>query len=246
MKLTDDVHIVAGGKKGLGMTDKLDCTVYLLDAGSEQILIDTGASRDVDALLENVRRCGLDPSKISGILLTHAHADHAAGAAALRKELGARVYLSSAEATLLENADEDGLALTFAREAGVYPPDYRLPACPIDVRLDHNDEIAAGSLRLRAIAVRGHSTGSICYLVQGREGRYLFSGDTVFCGGRICLLNCTGSSLSQYKEDIGRLSGLGVDALFPGHLAFCLRGGQEYLDRACDNFRGIFPPPNIG
>ena len=68
----------------------------------------------------------------------------------------------------------------------------------------------------------------------------------MFCGGRICLLNCTGSSLSQYKEDIGRLSGLGVDALFPGHLAFCLRGGQEHLDKACDNFRGIFPPPNIG
>ena len=28
----------------------------------------------------------------------------------------------------------------------------------------------------------GHSPGSVCYLVDGADGRYLFTGDTLFCG----------------------------------------------------------------
>jgi len=246
VKLTDDVHIVASGAKGFGLTDYLDSAVYLLDGGDALVLIDSGAGRDVDSLLRNVRQAGFDESRITHVLLTHAHADHCAGASALRKALGAKVCLSSAEAPFLEQADEDALGLTFAREAGVYPVDYTLPPCPVDLPLEHEMEIEAGAMRLKAIAVRGHSLGSICYLVDGCEGRYLFSGDTVFCEGKICLLNCVGSSLADYRSHIDRFAGLAVEALFPGHLSFCLRGGQKHLDTARENLRGIFPPPNLG
>ena len=246
MKAVEDVIIVAGGRKGLGITADLDCTVYLIDGGDELALVDSGASRDVTALLANVREAGFDEQRIRHVILTHCHSDHAAGAAGLREALGAKVYASSTEAPYLERADEEAVGLVFAREVGVYPPDYHLPACPVDVQLEHGDEIEVGSLRLRAIAVRGHSAGSMCYLVDGRSGRYLFSGDTVFCDGLICLLNCVGSSLADYREHIGRLSGLGVDALFPGHLSFRVRGGQKDLETACKNFQSIFPPPNIG
>ena len=245
MKLLEDVYLIGSGKKGLCLTDDLDCHVYALTTGSELVLIDAGAGRETIPMLKSLGRHGFDPSMAGHVLLTHAHADHSGGAAAIREMLGAKIYLSAEEAGLLESANEDGLGLTFARKAGVYPPDYTLPACPVDVKLADGDQIEVGHLRLRAIAVRGHSRGSICYLVDGQQGRYLFSGDTVFCDGLISLLNCVGSSLSDYRQDIEKLRGLGVDALFPSHLHFCLRGGQAHVDKACENFRGIWPPPNI-
>ena len=245
MKLTDDVHLIASGKKGFGITDALDCHVYLIDGGGELALIDAGAGRDTEGLLQNVRAAGYSENDVKHILLTHAHADHSAGAAALRARLGARVCLSQAEAGFLETADEAELGLAFARQAGVYPPDYGIAPCPVDAALAHGAEIAVGSLRLTAISVRGHSRGSICYLVDGREGRYLFSGDTVFCDGLVSLLNCAGSGLADYREDITRLGGLGVDALLPGHLRLCLHGGQDHIDEACTAFRSLSPPGNI-
>jgi len=94
--------------------------------------------------------------------------------------------------------------------------------------------------------VPGHSRGAIAYLVEGRDGRYLFSGDIVFSDGRISLLNCRGSSLADYREHIGRLARLRADALFPGHGAFCLHGGQAHLDRAVTALHtSIYPPPNL-
>lgn len=34
---------------------------------------------------------------------------------------------------------------------------------------------------IEIIPTPGHSPGSVCYLVPGAEGRYLFTGDTLFC-----------------------------------------------------------------
>ena len=62
--------------------------------------------------------------------------------------------------------------------------------------------------------------------------------------GTISLLNCDGSSLTGYRRHIGRLAGLGVEALLPGHGGFCLGGGQGHIDVAIEAFKSIWPPPN--
>jgi glyoxylase-like metal-dependent hydrolase (beta-lactamase superfamily II) len=54
-----------------------------------------------------------------------------------------------------------------------------MPAARIDRPLSDGDEIAVGSLTVRAIHTPGHTPGSTCFLVEGN----VISGDTLFPGG---------------------------------------------------------------
>ena len=245
MRLTKKVELVGSGRTGFRMTDLYDCHVDLLDGGDELALVDCGAGMGVERMLAKVRESGRDPSKITRILVTHAHADHVGGASELREKTGAKLCLSSVEADYLERGDEDAIGLSWARPKGFYPSEYRLNPCKVDVRIEDGMEFDVGNLHVRAILVPGHSEGCVCFFVTGGERRMLFAGDTVFCGGRIMLLNCVGSSLADYRENLKKLSGLSVEALFPGHLRFALEGGQEDIDAAVKALeRSLWPPPN--
>ncbi|MHA2313510.1 MAG: MBL fold metallo-hydrolase, partial [Candidatus Thorarchaeota archaeon] len=133
MKLTEEVYIVGSGGNGLGISKEYDCHVYLINGGEELALIDAGVGMDVQQIMDNVVAEGFGLDNISRVLLTHAHADHSGGCAALKSGLGVSVIVSSEEADLLQRADEEELGLTFARSAGWYPSEYRLQPCPVDV-----------------------------------------------------------------------------------------------------------------
>ena len=100
-------------------------------------------------------------------------------------------------------------------------------------------------MQITAIKTPGHSDGSLCYLMKGREMVYLFSGDTVFMRGLISLLNAPGSSVQKYCQSIKKLAGLNIDALLPGHLGFCLGGGQNHIDKAVEAFMDLSVPKSL-
>ena len=244
MKITDQVYAVGGGSNGLGISDGHDCNVYLVDGGEELALIDAGCGVDIEPIVANIEAEGFDLARVRHLLLTHGHADHAGGAAALRERLGLDVAVSQHVANALEEGDEAAISLDRARAEGVYPADFRLAPCPIARRLANGDEIRVGTVVLRAIEVPGHSACSMCYFLAEGERACLFTGDTVFLFGTVSLLNCDGSSLTGYRRHIGRLAGLGVEALLPGHGGFCLGGGQGHIDAAIEAFKSIWPPQN--
>ncbi len=244
MRLAEGVYIVGGGRNGLGISNDYDCNVYLLNGGEEMALIDAGVGLDTDKIISNISSEEVDPAKIRYILLTHGHADHSGGSKQLRDRLSAEVAISREEAEFIRRGDEVNLGLDVARAYGVYPSSYHLHPCEVDIELEDDQQISIGRLEVKAIATPGHSKGSICYLLKGKDKTYLFSGDTVFCGGTISLLNCVGSSLEDYRLNISKLAGLGVDGLLPGHVPFCLGGGQEHIDRVIEAFKGLWPPKN--
>ena len=83
--------------------------------------------------------------------------------------------------------------------------------------------------------------------VDTDAGRALFAGDIVFAAGIIGLINYPGSDLTRYRDNIGRLGGLGIDALLPGHLLFTLGNGQRHIDLAIERLtNGGFVPYSIG
>ncbi|MFH1179258.1 MAG: MBL fold metallo-hydrolase, partial [Candidatus Bathyarchaeota archaeon] len=69
MKLTERVYLVGGS--GYGLSPSGDCNIYLVDGKTEMALIDTGGGYGVSAILENIRRDGLNPKKITKTLITH-------------------------------------------------------------------------------------------------------------------------------------------------------------------------------
>jgi glyoxylase-like metal-dependent hydrolase (beta-lactamase superfamily II) len=247
VQLADRIHLVGSGSFGFDLTDPYDCHIYLLDGGSELALIDVGAGMGAEQVVENVRRAGFDPARVRHILCTHAHGDHAGGAARMRELLpDASLAIGRDAAELVRTGDEQGTSIGVAKAAGIYPADYELQPCPVDRELGEEDAISVGGLRLVCIETPGHAAGHLAFQLEHAGRRSLFSGDLVFHGGTILLQNTHDCRVEQVSASLRKLRGLGVDALFPGHFAFSVRNGQRHIERAnavLDQL--LIPPPAV-
>ena len=246
MQLTDRVYLVGSGDAGFSMTDPLDCHVYLIDGGEEMALIDAGIGRSgVPLILGNVRDEGLEPGRIKYLMLTHTHADHAGGASRMRSHLGCQVLVSEDSSDFLRNEDEVAINLHFGKEAGFYPQDYVFEACEVDVDLSEGQRIQVGDCELEVIDTPGHCAGHLAFLMEDGRQFYLFSGDTVFFGGKILLQNIHDCILQDYARSVLRLSDLSTDVFLPGHGCISLKGGQRHIDEAAQAFKRLGVPPNL-
>lgn len=245
MKLTDRLYLVGSGGLGFGLTDDYDCHVYLLDGGSEAALIDAGGGRDVSSIIKIIEGDQVPLDRIRYLLLTHGHADHAAGAAQLREALGLQVLVACDVADSLREGDGKGISLSLAKEAGIYPPDFHFQACPVDGELEEGRKVVIGDCELLVMETPGHSAGHLSFLMEKDRMQYLFGGDSVFFGGRIVLQNVPDCDLQAYIRTIERLSKLSVDVFLPGHLCFSLRDGQRHIDAAMGVLKALGVPPNL-
>jgi len=103
------------------------------------------------------------------ILNTHAHVDHTAANADMKKKFGARLAIHSADQALLAAAAPLELALLLEAKPSPVP----------DRLLREGDELVVGRNILKVIHLPGHTPGSVGFLADG----VLFSGDTLFFGG---------------------------------------------------------------
>ena len=244
MQVADRIHLVGSGSYGFGLSDPYDCHIYLIDGGSELALIDVGAGMGAEQVVENVRRAGLDSGRVRHILCTHAHGDHAGGAARMRALLpSASVSMSREAAAYIRQGDEVGTSIGVAKAAGIYPADYRLEPCPVERDLAEGDRVTIGDVELECIDTPGHAGGHLSFLVEHGGSRNLFAGDVVFHGGTILLQNTHDCRLEALIASLRKLRGLGIDALFPGHFAFSLRDGQRHIERANEVLDQLLIPP---
>jgi glyoxylase-like metal-dependent hydrolase (beta-lactamase superfamily II) len=234
MKIVEDVYLVGGGLYGIGISDDLDCNVFLIDGGSEMALVDSGVGAGTSKIIDNIEKEGLDISKVKKLILTHAHLDHSGGTAELKRTLGLEVYISEIEKRYIEEGDEDAIGLNIAKRTGVYAGHFRLTPVKIDYGVRGGDSLKTGRYTIRVISTPGHSKGSICLLLEGHEKCVLFSGDTVFTRGELSLLNLPDSSLADYREGLKNLENLSVDSLLPSHSGFTIEKGQAHIDMALE------------
>lgn len=246
MNVAERIHLVGSGAMGFGLTDPFDCHVYLVDGGDELALVDVGAGMGAQAIVENVRRAGFDPGRIRHLLLTHAHGDHAGGVARMASLLDRpAVYVSRAVAGFVRAGDERGVSIDVAKQVGIYPPDYRLEPCEVDVELEGGDTVSVGDLTLRALDTPGHSDGHVSYLLEHEGRRTLFAGDVVFFGGKILLQAIHDCRLDALIGSLRALRGLGVDALLPGHVTLSLTDGQRHIERANEVLDRLLIPEQL-
>ena len=142
------------------------------------------------------------------VIETHGHWDHIQAVPAVR-DAGYEVAVTAADAEML--------------------PSY-------DLILEDDSVIEVGDLRLRTIATPGHTSGSMCFAVEGT--RLLFSGDTLFPGGPGATKFPGGDFPTIIKSIDERLfSGFDADTLvLPGHGDQTTIGTerphlQEWIDR---------------
>ena len=243
MRISSSLALV--GDLQMGLSGPWDCHVWAIRAPGGLVLVDAGAGTHGEQILANVE-AAFGVREVAAVVLTHAHPDHAAGAAWFRATTGCAVYAPEPSRAAVESGDEERTGLAAARQSGVYPPEMRFEPCPVTRSITHGEVFQVAGLGLRAIHVRGHSPDAFCYLTELEGRRTLFAGDIVFYGGVLGVVNAPGSGMEGYRADLGRLDGLGVDALLPGHGLFTLRDGQRHIDAALKQAHGNPMPRQIG
>jgi len=232
-------HVYLVGSEQFGLSHPLDCNCYLLDGGSELVLIDTGIGLGIEEIWSNIERDGFDPHSLAHIFITHSHNGHWGGAEELRRRTGARIWAHADAAPRMADISNDpGIQLNL--KFGRYPSGYEPQPCRADVIFE--DHLRAGGLDIRVIHIQGHTKDSVCFLFEDGGKRALATGDTVFYGGKIGLLNLEGSSLDNYRRDIHKLENLGIDMLLPGHGVFTLNRGQRHINRAITKLSDFILP----
>ena len=120
-----------------------------------------------DVLIDYVRQQGW---QVPWILETHAHADHLSGAQHVRKTLGGQVAIGQ---HIRQVQQMFRSIFHFERSF--------LPDCSqFDVLLADGQELAIGSLTLRALHVPGHTPADMAYIATDDEKTVVFVGDTLF------------------------------------------------------------------
>jgi len=163
---------------------------YIVHDSGEALLVDTAYNAPaMIAWLESHR------VRLTGICLTHGHADHAEGIQQLLARWPVPVYLGADDVSLLHwKPSEDRL---------IAPHDGRA--------------ISVGRLRVQCLATPGHTPGGICYRVDAESQRVCFVGDTLFAGS---IGRSNPSTLYQTHLGSVRTHVLGLPAeyrLLPGH-----------------------------
>ena len=111
-------------------------------------------------------------------MLTHAHFDHVGGAAALKRESDAQVFVSEVDAAAVRGDEPAPLAPVFGRVAFLAPLFRRVIPSGQPVAVDHL--VTEGTIGLpedlAVLATPGHTPGHLSYLLD-RSGGVLFVGD---------------------------------------------------------------------
>ncbi len=151
---------------------------YLLAGGDDLTLIEAGTTPTLETLLEGVRAAGFDPERITQLVVTHIHLDHAGSAGVLLQRLPqARLFVHRVGAPHL--IDPSKLLKSAAR---IYGDDMDrlwgdvLPA-PAErvVILDDGDTIRAGNRTLQALDSPGHASHEMAF--HDPMSGVLFTGD---------------------------------------------------------------------
>lgn len=243
MRISDRLYLVASGINGFGLSHPSDCHVYLIDGGSELALIDAGAGVDMSAMHDRLTATGLPLDRLRRCFITHAHADHAGGAAAVRETFGAALTCAPEVARILRDGDEAAASVDVGRAQGTYTPDYEFRPTAVDEEAADGQRFRVGDVTVEAIHTPGHATGSTCYLVRAAGRSDLFTGDTLLFGGRIILQDTWDCELRPHLESLRRLADVRFEGFFPGHRTFSVSDGERHVRAALEPvLRGGIPP----
>ena len=142
---------------------------FLIDTGSEVILVDTGFSpetplkgyRKVNDYVDALKALGYKPEQVTKILVTHKHPDHTGE---LKKFPNAKIYIGSEDADALKLTGENIIRCEYTD--GAYK------------NFEHSQKIADGIYFIKA---RGHTKGNSIVIAEGDDGvYYMLHGDVTY------------------------------------------------------------------
>lgn len=161
-----------------------NCTILADPVSREAVAIDPGD--EAPRILKRLETEGL---RLVAQIHTHAHVDHIGGTRAVAESTGARILLHEKDRWLYDNIRMQAEWIGMEVGDPVKPDGY----------LAEGDEVRFGPYALRTIHTPGHTPGSLCFHLPGKD--LVFSGDTLFAGS-IGRTDLWGGSMPQILDSI--------------------------------------------
>jgi glyoxylase-like metal-dependent hydrolase (beta-lactamase superfamily II) len=206
MKVTDKIHLI-----------KCPHRTYFTSVGlfndEELTLIDTGRSESPEhTIYPYIKKIGREPNEISYILLTHAHWDHCAGLAQIKKENDCKIGVNKTGLPFLENPNllnemHEKKYPNLIQESPTFEP------VKADFTFIEGETIELGKRRLLTVHTPGHSIDSSCII--DNDESVCFSGDS-FQGkgeGRPLIFD----DADKYINSIKKISKKNIKTMVTGH-----------------------------
>jgi hydroxyacylglutathione hydrolase len=189
---------------------RLGVNVYLIDGGSEFLLIDIGYLDTVDEIVELIRQMDFNLSTCKMVIATHADADHIQGVARARDLLKTKVAAHPLSVAPIETGDE---VMTYAsiKAQGIEIP---MPPCKIDLLLKEGDTIRVGNVKLNVWHTPGHTAGQLSF----KMGNLLFCGDNIYKDSCVGVIDAHhGSNIPDFLTSLQRILQDDSEFLLPSH-----------------------------
>jgi metallo-beta-lactamase class B len=215
--------------------------VWALTTPDGILLIDAGYPDQLDSvLLPQMRAAGLDPNDVRYVLIGHGHADHFGGASYFQQR-GARVALSAADWSLIENPAPPPAGAPAPRGTAGLPPPRR------DVVVTDGEPISFGGIEITPVLIPGHTPGALGFVFRVLDGGR--SHIAALFGGSILLVSrIPDEGLRQYVQSLERFAAvtrrLGVDVEIQNHPLY--DGFATKLDRLAARRAGEPHPFVVG
>ncbi len=218
MKITSNIYQVGGP----GISNSSDAAVYLISAGKESALIDSGTGKGNKGIIDNIKNSGTGLSDIKYLFLTHCHYDHTGGAAKIRELTGCSIVAHELDAKYLERGDSE---VTAASWYGTY-----IDPMKVDIKVSGNSRVfIAGGIDVNFYHTPGHSPGS-SVLTMLSDGQLVLFGQDVHGPLDSSLL----SSKKDYQASLEFMLSLNCDILCEGH--FGVFKGREKVRKFIESY----------
>lgn len=136
---------------------------YLIATPQGHILINSNLESSVPLIQQSVEQLGFKFSDISILLISHAHWDHDAGSAAIKRQTGARYMVMDGDVAVVESGGKADFQ--YGRTAAnLYPP------AKVDRVLRDGEDVTLGGATLVAHLTPGHTKGCTTWTMTVDEG----------------------------------------------------------------------------
>ena len=136
-----------------------DLASYLVTTSSGDILINSSYQASVPLIQHSIESLGFKMSDVKILLISHAHDDHDAGSAQIKKLTGARYMVMDADVPVVES----GVDYFYTAEKNRYPP------AKVDKVLHDGDQVRLGDAVLVAHKTPGHTKGCTTWTMKVTE-----------------------------------------------------------------------------
>ena len=152
-RIADNLYYV--GSKGLAN--------YLITTPQGHILINSDLEANVPLIRTSVEKLGFKFADIKILLISHAHWDHNAGSALIKKLTGARYMVMDGDVSVVESGGKTDFQYGNS-------PDNLYPATKVDRVLHDGDQVKLGNAVLVARLTPGHTKGCTTWTMKVNEG----------------------------------------------------------------------------